>query len=56
MWIQTMDPADQLNYALDPLDPTKTGSTSLVPYKLYHTTVTAWQLMQQLETGCTEFD
>ena len=26
MWIQTMDPADQLNFAFDPLDPTKAGS------------------------------
>ena len=29
MWIQTMDPATQLNYDFDPLDPTKVCSQSV---------------------------
>ena len=36
MWIQTMDPADQLNYAFDPLDPTKVGVTCAVAHLAWH--------------------
>ncbi len=37
MWIQTMDPADQLNFAFDPLDPTKAGFMSPTLHKCYST-------------------
>ena len=36
MWIQTMDPANQLNYAFDPLDPTKAGSSCTPALSAWH--------------------